>query len=128
MRWPASLCLLLFVASGCSLVGDEPVVCTTEAVPAIVVEVRSAKTGAPEAAHARAIVSDGSFTDTLRAAGYTSEEEALTLAGAYERPGTYDVRVEKSGFETWTRRGVEAEEGVCHVKTQRLEANLDPKQ
>ena len=48
------------------------------------------------------------------------------LIGAWEQPGTYEVTVEKPGFEPWVRSDVRVEPGECHVIPVRLEALLAP--
>ena len=119
---------LALVASGCSLVGSEEekdVVCTLELRPGIVVDVTNAATGEPVETGAVGYARDGAFVDTLEGV-YSEAADETELFGAHERGGTYDVRVEKEGFETWTREGVEVEEGVCHVKTVELKAELTP--
>jgi hypothetical protein len=91
----------------------------------VVVEVRNSATGDPEAGNAMGVLIDGSYTDSLRAKEMT-EEGLLSLAGGAERTGTYTIRIEKQGFETWTREGVDVDEGTCGPKTERLNAHLKP--
>lgn len=121
---------LPLLAAGCSLLGDGSEVCTTEAFPAIVVEVTNASTGAPVAPEGiEGVVVDGSYTDSLRTRipiPYDMAEGGTVLGAALGRSGTYDVRLKKSGFALWTRSGVEVESNTCHVKTKTLEAQLEP--
>lgn len=121
MSSPASavrpeLCLLLVA----TLVGcGNPLVCTGEARPGLVVSVEHAGTGEPVAG-ALVVASDGAFADSAR----TREGRGVILA--LERPGTYEVTAEKEGFFRWTRSGVEVDEGPCHVETVALTARLTP--
>lgn len=87
-------------------------------------EVRSARTGAPEADRALGVLRDGDYVDTMHVSGVTSDGTPLSLEGAMERPGTYDVRIEKDGFRPWTRENVTVESGDCGPRTRRLTAEL----
>lgn len=124
----SALAIPVLLLTGCDSAISETV-CPAVITPAIEVEVRDAETGAPEAEGAVAVATDGTYTDTLEAAGsreYQGELVLFSLAGANERPGTYDVVVEKQGFETWTRTGVEPDVGECGVQTEVLDADLVP--
>jgi hypothetical protein len=116
---------VLFFLAGCDSIGLPGLGCSAEAEPALVVEVRNSATGDPEAGNAMGVLIDGSYTDSLRAKEMT-EEGLLSLAGGAERTGTYTIRIEKQGFETWTREGVDVDEGTCGPKTERLNAHLKP--
>lgn len=123
------LLLLMVALSACDSTSNEPIACPAIITPAIEVEVRHAETSAPEAEGAVVIATDGAYTDTLdagKSVEYQGQLVLLSLAGANERPGTYDVVVKKQGFETWTRTGVEPEVGECGVQTEVLEADLIP--
>lgn len=121
--------LLIFAGGllGCDTL-DHPVPrdCPAVAEPAVVVEVENADTGMPEAEDAVGILEEGAFRDTMEVADRDSEGTPLALAGAYERVGTYRIQIEKSGFEDWTRSGVEVEAGECGPRTERLTAALEP--
>lgn len=93
--------------------------CPASLVPAVVVEVRDAQTGAPRAEGARGAVQDGAYVDSLK-----PFEVSLSLQGAFERPGTYAVEVHRAGYQTWTVSGVRVSKQRCGVATVRLLANL----
>jgi hypothetical protein len=116
------LVLLPLGSSSCDILG--PTVCTTEAVPAIIVEVRDAGTQAPAANGATGYARDGDVEVVLE--NWDPQEDALTLVGAYERAGTYSVTVEKPGYQSWKQGAVVVTRGECHVRTARLTANLQP--
>jgi len=127
MRFYHLSLVLLLVMAGCDVVGpEERVLCSAVATPAIIVEVRNAETDAPEAESVEGVITDGGYIDSLRIVGYTEEDEPVELAAGYQRPGIYDVRIEKRGFETWTRQGVNVEAGTCGPETQQLDAHLVP--
>jgi hypothetical protein len=131
LRIPPLFFVLAITVSACDSTSEESIACTEEVTPAIEAEVRNAETGAPEAEGAVAVATDGAYADTLDAAKseeYRGELVLISLAGAGERPGTYDVVVEKQGFTTWTRTGVEPDVGECGVQTETLEAELVPSQ
>ena len=49
-----------------------------------------------------------------------------TLAGAFDRPGTYAVWVEHPGYQPSSFVAPPVAEGSCHVETQRLTVPLVP--
>ena len=126
------LCLILafsVTVSACDSMGDAPVACPDVLTFAIEVEIRNAETGAPEADNATGRITDGDDVETMEPAArieYQGRPVLLSLRGAEERAGTYNVLIEKQGFEPWTRTGVEPEVGECGVETERLEAKLVP--
>ncbi len=123
LSWIPGL-LVLLVLTGC----EDPIVdsvnCPAVVEPAIVIEVRDAQTGAPEADSALGLLRDGDYVDTMRVTGVTSEGAPLSLAGAMGRAGTYDVRIEKEGFRPWTRENVTVASGNCGPQTRRFTAEL----
>jgi hypothetical protein len=98
--------------------------------PAIVVEIRDARNGAPLANDARGAVHEGAYVDSL-----TPYEGTGTGAGplllisrraADERAGNYSVEVNHAGYRAWTLAGVRVVSGQCGVRTRRLSASLEP--
>ena len=128
MKAPLALLPLVLLGS-CGLITG-PVSCTTDVTPALEVRVVDARTGAPAAHGTFATARDGSYTDTLGITGWTGPSldstTAVVLEGAYERPGTYTVRITKPGYRLWERTRVHAREGQCGVERARLEALLEP--
>lgn len=103
---------------GCGAL-PEPLICTDEARPAIMVDIRDSTSGAFLGAGARAIVQDGSYADTASA-----DLTGFPYLLAFERPGTYNVTVEKTGYQPWMRSDVRVSRGHCHVETVSLVALL----
>jgi hypothetical protein len=119
-----ALASTLLTAVSCSdLFGG---VCTEEARAAIVLEIRNAVTAAPLADSSTALVTDGSFSDTLQLCGQTSSLEWLSRCGPFERPGTYNVVVARPGYQSWSRAGVRVTHDDCHVQTVTLQVRLEP--
>jgi hypothetical protein len=102
--------------------------CTASLEPAIVVEVRDARTGAALAAGARGAVRDGTFVDSLTPyqSATADPRDMYSRRAANERPGVYAVEVRQSGYRPWDTSGVRVPRDVCHVRTQRLRALLAP--
>lgn len=111
---------------GCDGLTEPDVFCTAEMVPAIVVEIRDARTGAALAYGARGVVRDGAYADSLQPAASSSADirDLYSRAAAPERAGTYTVEVAHEGYATWTATGVQVRDDVCHVETARLHADL----
>jgi hypothetical protein len=100
--------------------------CTTEARPAIVVEIRHAATSVPLADYAVAHVTDGAYSEDLRLCGLTATLEGLSRCGAFERAGTYAVLVTAAGYQSWSATGAQVARDRCHVQTVTLQAALQP--
>lgn len=119
------LLLCALVLSGCNLVdGDEA--CTSELRFGLRVTVQDSLTGAPAASGAQLIARDGSYADTVSFPPNRPDLDALPLASAPERPGTYTVTVRKAGFLDWVRTGVRVTADECHVRPVDLTARLRP--
>jgi hypothetical protein len=117
-RFPLAALLPLLAACGNPLIGRD---CTTDVKPAVSVRIRDARTGAALTGPATAIARDGAFADT---AEITADDPWARLA--LERAGVYEVAVRKAGYREWTRSGVRARDGECHVRTAELVAALEP--
>src|SRR5687767_15677047 len=112
---------ILIVLAGC-----EPLTCTLVVERNVVVEVFDASTGVPAAAGARGWIRDGSHQDTLEAYGQLADLTPVSLAAGYERPGVYQVHIEKQGYVPWDTAGVVVKPGTCHVHTAKITARLRP--
>ena len=113
----------LLAAAGSAACNDP--YCTTSVEPGIVVEIRDSN-DLPVAEEAVGRVSEGTFTDSLRAYESTATGTLLSRAGADEREGIYVVEVSHPGFTTWRETGVQVTGNGCHVETVRLQAQLIP--
>lgn len=112
--------VLALAAVSCDDLG---IVCTTEARAGLEVRVTNAQTG-EGVCDAVVTATDGAYAETLIAVG-------CRYYGAYERPGIYTVRAERSGFDTGTVPGVQVvlNSGPCrHVETAQLEIRLNKAQ
>jgi|GEM_PF-1706370 len=121
-----AVCLSLLVPLACRNPFERLGACTTDFRSAIEVEIRDASTGVPLAEAARGVVRDGAYVDSLRPGRSLSADPASLVSrqAAGERPGTYDVEVQRSGYQSWTVRNVSVGRGACHVETRQLRANL----
>lgn len=115
--------MLILILTSCNVFG--PKSCTTVAPPAIQVSVEHAESGEP-IDDALVVAQDGSFADSARTDAAGPGGPHFWVSFASERPGTYTVRAEKSGFVDWVREDVTATEGPCHVNTVQLHAHLVP--
>ena len=107
------------LASGCqSPFNGGGIACTTEFVYGISAKVTDAATGADITPGSYLVVREGAYVDSV-AAGPGS-----FLAAAGERAGTYDVKIGRPGYSTFTRTGVRVTRNECHVNPVLLEARL----
>lgn len=95
------LIVLLPLLGGCGM--------DTLATPALSLEIRDARTGAPAAYGATVIARDGAYADTVQPSKYWSPETghlAVLIGVAENRPGTYDVTITHPEYQTWSREGI----------------------
>lgn len=124
-------CLAAFsitaLLNGCGLSTETPI-CPAIVNPAIVVEVRDSRTGAPLAGGAQGAVHDGSYVDSLKPYQGISPDPStlISLEGALGRPGEYSVELRRSGDASWSITGIRATRGECGVSTAVLRADLIP--
>lgn len=119
--------ILLGLGLGLGLLGCNaaPMACTASIEPGIVVEVRDATTRQPIARGAVAELISGSYHETLLEHGF-SNGQLLSLAGAFERPGSYQLKVSQKGYTAWSQDSIAVSKDACHVVTVKLEASLSP--
>lgn len=98
--------------------------CTEISEPGIFVEVRDSLTQAPLHGATLHIFSAGMIVDSARS--LDGRDDPTSLAGAYDRPGVYDVIVERRGYATWRKDSLRVLAGECQVTPVRLVANLRP--
>ena len=126
-RTPSLLAILLCLAA--CIAPNAPVACPAVISRAIDVEVVDALTGHPLASGARGSIRDAGYIDSLRVVGWRGlppNDTATTLGAGLGRRGTYDVRIERTGFQTWELTGVTPSVGVCGLETKHLRAELTP--
>ena len=115
------LLALPLVLGACDIFDSQ--LCTAHIAPGITVTIVDSVSGDPRAAEAVAVAREGTFVDTLRPGGHQGGV-LISLQGADERPGTYEVVVRAPGYADWVRRNVFVRPGECHVKLVQLEARL----
>jgi len=128
MKILPALGLILLMAPACRNPFSGGYACTTDFRSAIEVEIRDAATGSPLAQAASGVVRDGAFSDSLRPARSLNADPSSLISrqAAGERPGTYSVEVQRSGYRTWTASNVSVGRNVCHVDTRLLRADMVP--
>jgi hypothetical protein len=120
-----SLVGLVIALAGCRnpvWPGDK--ICTTEFRFGLSVQVKDSVSGAWAASGAQLVLRDGAYADSASYPPNRSDLDALSLNGAGERAGTYEVTVRKAGFMTWQRQAVRVTANECHVNSVSLTAML----
>lgn len=74
----------------------------------------------------RVIIWEGADTLPVNALGGEADGPVHTYTSAYERAGTYSIRVQKAGYKDWVKTGVRVRQGTCHVKTVTLDVRMTP--
>jgi hypothetical protein len=100
--------------------------CSPEALrPAIIVQVVAAS-GPPPNDSTKGAVRDGDYIDSLRPVQF-GIGGIQSLGAAQNRPGTYNVTVEHTGFEPWEKDNVVVPATACGIKQPvNLVAELQP--
>ena len=107
------------VLAGCGDDDSLGPICTAQAVFGINLTVLDGS-GSPAAQGAVGVAIEASFADTLLVLGDSE------MAGAVERPGTYDVTVARAGHASWSATGVTVTADECHVIPVHFDVNLVP--
>ena len=115
--FPTACLAAAALLAGCQ---DGPTACDSAGRAGIVLRVTDAASGAPLADRLHGVARSDEYSETLIASG-------VGLVGLHERPGVYDLRVERDGYVTWDSTGVRIRQaGACHVATTTLEVPLTP--
>ena len=115
-RWLFVLFVSIIYVSSCS---DDPagIECDTSARAGITVQVKDLVTGLGIAEGTFAQIREGyNIVDTLEYCGDDSLGNQLTLCGAWERPGTYSLAIEKEAYLPYYLDDIVVLDGVCHVE------------
>jgi hypothetical protein len=121
---PRAALLTLLAALACAVAGcDDATSAPCQGLPnrAVIITVRDSVTGAAAASGAIGTVQTSTFVDSLEMA------DSVTVFGG-SRLGTYQVRIEKDGYQPWTALNVQVTDiGPCGILVPaRLEAKLQP--
>lgn len=101
-------------------------VCTTDVVPAIVVEIRDAVTGAYVAENAWGAVSEGTYADSLQPYISNGYGTLQSRQAAFERVGLYSISIQHNDYQPWLRSNIQVTANECHVNTVTITAELIP--
>jgi hypothetical protein len=112
---------LAFLLGGCN---TDPGACTLILVPGITVRALDAGTNENVTDGAQGTVSEGAYVDSLRPGLQDADSRVLLLSAAYERPGSYDVFVERPGYQAVSLSAVEVTADECHVHTVGLSLTM----
>lgn len=121
--------MALLLVSACGGGSDRepepiPVACTPSVDPGILIRVTDNASGNPISCGARALVTAGTYSETLDNPPGPGCLDALMLSAAFERPDTYAVTVSKAGYLDFIINDVVVTAGVCHVIAVTVEARL----
>lgn len=101
--------------------------CVANVEPGIEVRIVDTVTGLPPAGDITVTATGGDYSEELRMLDVSGLSSApLLFAGAYGRPGTYTVRVEKSGYERFEQKNVRVKKLQCGNDLQNITVNLKP--
>jgi hypothetical protein len=113
----------LHVPAQAVLVEVETVACTLEARAGILVSPRDSITGELLMQSTRAFARQGSFADSIRVPDdWKGKVDFIPLTR--ERPGVYEVGIDRPGYRSWRATGIRVAKDACHVIPVRLTAKL----
>jgi hypothetical protein len=110
------------VLAGCT----GPGACTLNIEPGITVQALEAATGRNVTDSASGTVTEGTYSDSLRPFGVDTAGRVLRLSAADERSGTYDVFVERPGYQSVSLSNIRVTRDECHVHTAALDVTMVP--
>lgn len=111
---------------GCRDVESPGAVCLDYAAAGINVRVRDSVSGAWAASGAQLSISMLGYSDSASFPANRPDLDSLSLAGAYERAGVFQLRVRKAGYSDWVKANVQVASGECHVIPALLTARIVP--
>ena len=97
----------------------EPIFCTEEARAGINVTITDALSGNALATGSTLTIREGDYVES------STEAFGNTMAGAWERAGTYEVSIAREGYHTWMQSGLVVNEDDCHVISVTLDVALE---
>jgi len=100
--------------------------CTDSSEPAITVRAIDGFTGENVTDGAAGTVSEDAFVDSLRPALWETDGRVLKLRGADERAGSYDLWIEREGYQAVSILGIEVTRNECHVNTVDMNVTMVP--
>ena len=100
----------------------QPDLCTTEAVSGIHVTLTDALSHNPVCDATVMLKGGNGYSETMTA----QPGNPCSYAGAFERPGSYEVDVSHPRYRPATRRDVTVDQDSCHVVTQQVALELSP--
>lgn len=113
--------LLLTALASCYEGPGEPIFCTEEARPGLILRVFEAGTLDPVIEGLEGALVDGAYQEELAVLGSDN-----VLFGATEREGVYSATVRASGYEDWQQSGILVTADECHVITRDLTVTVAP--
>lgn len=105
----------------CDSEDDGPILCTTEAVAGLNVQVKDAETNQILTEGVLVIAQEDEYSEILM-----NIEQSSTFIGAWERMGNYTIIVSKEGYQTFTSEVISVETDVCHVIPEIVQVALIP--
>ena len=96
-------------------------VCTTIAAAGINLTVTDSVIGSVLVNSLSISARSGTFRDSIL---FVTQSLPLTLGMAYERPGTFEVRITAAGYQPWAALGVVITTDLCHVIPVQIAARL----
>ncbi|MBD3582041.1 carboxypeptidase-like regulatory domain-containing protein [Flavobacterium selenitireducens] len=119
-------CFPLLMAATCEDEDDTRFLddnCTDEVVAGLNVKVKDFSTGAYLSDGVSVTAQDGDYSEVL---DLIPSSEPPTFSGAWERPGTYTIIVQKSGYGTFQSNAFPVTQNPCHVNPRDFTFELTP--
>ncbi len=84
------------------------------------------QSGNSQADSALAVLSDGTYRDTMRVNGLDQNGVPLVLAGARDRAGLYNLCLKKAGFADYMQNNIVVAATSCGISPQLFQVTLQP--
>ena len=128
MAQPSSTVVAIVTAvglAGCEAVKvpTDPVACTAIAVSSLNVTVRDAATGARVCDATVTAIQGAEQFELMR---FPQPPDACAYSGPWERPGVFELRVDRAGYESAAVSGIRVSADECHVIPVAVTVDLRP--
>ena len=116
--------LIFILLISCQNNDSDDIFCTTAVKAGLNVSVHLAESSSsiPISDGVTVVATDGNYSETLQ----FFDPQNPIFYGAYERAGTYTIRVTKAGRQTYVSQPIVVTEDICHVIPQSVRVILLP--
>lgn len=115
----------LVLLAGCEEPSNNEASCPAVIPPALVITIIDQETSEPISCAVSIEIEDTNYLEELSNPDSVTCDNNLSLSGAHDRDGIYNVHVYKEGYLDWSKYNIEVTTGKCGVNTIHITALLE---